>query len=84
MAEEKTYPSLDEDEFKKAIADIVDQLHIAAATRDAVTEIIKEINTKYGIKKPVVRAVAATVFKRDIEEQEEKNEEVSDLVRIAT
>ena len=71
---------MDENDWSDKIELIVDQLQLQADSRESVTEIVKELNTAYGIKKPVVRAVAAAVFKRKIEELEEQSNEVISLI----
>lgn len=79
---EKVYEEVNEEDFKGYITEIVDQLHVQAASRDNVTEIINEMAGKWNVKKPLIRKAAAIVFKRNQEETEEQNDEVMQLVNM--
>ena len=68
--------------FKEKIEQIVDELHRQAASRDFVTEIVNELNSSYGIKKPIIRKVAGIEFKRNLDEVTEESEEIESLVSV--
>ena len=79
---EKTVKPLNKEEFKEKIKLIVDQLFIQNQSRELVTELVNELNSSFGLKKPVVRAVASSVYKKDKNEVEAKNEEILELLNI--
>lgn len=84
MAEkkEKTYAKLDEKDWSEKITLIVDELHRQANSREVVTQLVNNLNNTYGIKKPVVRAVASVIFKRNQRELEEQSSEILELARM--
>jgi len=82
MTEPKKYQAFDEKDWKIKIDLIVDQLHIQRESREAVTEVVDDLNAKYGIAKPLIRRVATVVFKKNKMQTEEENKEVIDLANI--
>ena len=60
---------------------IVDQLHVQSNSRNTVNGLVDELNSAYGIPKPVIRKVARGVFDRNQDEIEELNNVVVDLIR---
>lgn len=83
--EEKTkkiYKELDEADWSKKIHLIVDQLVMQASSKDLVTEIVKELNGDYGIKKTVIRKVATSVYKHNQDELQEESKEILDLIDL--
>ena len=77
---EKVYKKLDADDWSKQISLIVDQFFIQSSSRDLVTDIVKELNKNYGIKKPVIRAVASSIYKHNEEELKEQSSEILELI----
>tara|TARA_Y100000034_G_C6809343_1_gene363628 strand:- start:14 stop:268 length:255 start_codon:yes stop_codon:yes gene_type:complete len=84
MAEKKTFKELDKNDFAAKLTDIVEELHKQDASRAFVTEIVNELSSTYGLKKPTIRAAAKIIYKHNLEEVEESNKEVMDLVDLYT
>jgi len=82
MTDQKKYKAFDEKDWKNKINLIVDQLHVQREAREVVTQIVDELNAKYGIAKPLARKVATVVFKQNRVQTEEENKEVMELAKV--
>lgn len=79
---EKEYKAIDPEVWRKKMEKIVDELTLKAACMDAITTIVGELSSEYGIDKPKIRAVATIIYKQNKLQTEEANEEIMDLVNL--
>jgi len=83
VKKEKPQPkTLDPQDFKDKINEIVDQLVVIEAARDVIKEVQGYLKAEYGLASGITRATAVAVFKRNREEIEEKNEQVLSLLEL--
>jgi len=79
---EKVYKELDLKDYKRCIDTIVDEMVKQADSRESVTSLVKHLSETYGLNKPTIRKVATTIYKNNIEDEEEKTDEFSRLVDL--
>jgi len=67
-------------ELKQEISRIVDLMIQAESIRESIAELKKDIKTEYGIPVATITKVATIVRKQNLDEQEEKWEEIKEFV----
>jgi hypothetical protein len=67
-------------ELKQEISRIVDLMIQAESIRESIAELKKDIKTEYGIPVATVTKVATIVRKQNLDEEEEKWEEIKEFV----
>lgn len=67
-------------ELKQEISRIVDLMIQAESIRESITELKKDIKTEYGIPVATITKVATIVRKQNLDEEEEKWEEIKEFV----
>ncbi len=80
----KEVKPLDKEDFSKNIRLIVDCLFEMDSSREEITSIVNKLNSTYGIKKPIIRSVAAIRHKHSKEETEVKNKEIAELINLCS
>ena len=78
----KTLSKDDQKKVKAAIFGIVENLDQVKSLRDETTELVTELESEFGIPKPISRSVAQAVFANKISELEEKNKTIVDLIDV--
>ena len=69
------------EELRKEISRIVDLMIQAETIRDSISELKKDIKAQYDIPVATITKIATIVRKGNLEEEEEKWEEIKDYVR---
>ena len=67
-------------ELKQEISRIVDLMIQAESIRESIAELKKDIKTEYGIPVATITKVATSVRKQNLDEEEEKWEEIKEFV----
>lgn len=67
-------------ELKQEISRIVDLMIQAESIRESIAELKKDIKTEYGIPVATITKVATIVRKQNLDEEEEKWEEIKEFV----
>ena len=67
-------------ELKQEISRIVDLMIQAESIRESIAELKKDIKTEYGIPVATITKVATIVPKQNLDEEEEKWEEIKEFV----
>ena len=67
-------------ELKQEISRIVDLMIQAEAIREQIASLKKDIKTEYGLPVATITKVASIVRKQNLDEEEEKWEEIKDFV----
>ena len=67
-------------ELKQEISRIVDLMIQAESIRESISELKKDIKTEYGIQVATITKVATIVRKQNLDEEEEKWEEIKEFV----
>lgn len=67
-------------EIRTEISRIVDLMIQAEAIRESISELKKDIKNEYGIPVATITKVATIVRKQNLEEEEEKWEEIKEFV----
>ena len=67
-------------ELKQEISRIVDLMIQAESIRESISELKKDIKTEYGIPVATITKVATIVRKQNLDEEEEKWEEIKEFV----
>lgn len=67
-------------ELKQEISRIVDLMVQAESIRESIAELKKDIKTEYGIPVATITKVATIVRKQNLDEEEEKWEEIKEFV----
>ena len=67
-------------ELKQEISRIVDLMIQAESIRESIAELKKDIKTEYGIPVATITKVATIVRKQNLDEEEEKWEEIKAFV----
>lgn len=80
--DKKVYKEIDKQDYRKSIDLIVDELVRQADSRETVTDIVKYLADTYGLEKPVIRKIAAAVYKNSIEDEEAKNDQFTELLDL--
>ena len=67
-------------ELKQEISRIVDLMIQAESIRESIAELKKDIKTEYGIPVATITKVATIVRKQNLDEEQEKWEEIKEFV----
>lgn len=71
-------------EIKKEINRIVDLMIQADAIRESIAELKKDIKAEYGIPVPTITKVATILRKQNLDEEEQKWEEIKEFVDMCS
>jgi len=71
-------------EIKKEINRIVDLMVQADAIRESIAELKKDIKAEYGIPIPTITKVAFILRKQNLDEEDQKWEEIKEFVDMCS
>ena len=71
-------------EIKKEINRIVDLMIQADSIRESISELKKDIKTEYGIPVTTITKVAAILRKQNLDEEDQKWEEIKEFVDMCS
>jgi hypothetical protein len=71
-------------EVKKEISRIVDLMVQADAIKEAIASIKKDIKAQYDIPTPTITKVASIIRKQNLDEEEQKWEEIKEFVDMCS
>jgi hypothetical protein len=71
-------------EIKKEINRIVDLMVQADAIRESIAELKKDIKAEYGIPIPTITKVASILRKQNLDEEDQKWEEIKEFVDMCS
>jgi hypothetical protein len=71
-------------EIKSEINRIVDLMVQADAIKDAIADLKKDIKAQYGIPVPTITKVATILRKQNLDEEEQKWEEIKEFVDMCS
>ena len=69
-----------QEEIRKEINRIVDLMIQADSIRESIAELKKDINNEYGLPVTTITKVATIIRKQNLEEEEQKWEEIKEWV----
>ena len=69
-----------QEEIRKEINRIVDLMIQADSIRESIGELKKDIKNEYGLPVPTITKVATIIRKQNLEEEEQKWEEIKEWV----
>lgn len=72
------------DEVKKEINRIVDLMIQADSIRESISELKKDIKNEYGIPVTTITKVATIIRKQNLDEEEQKWDEIKEWVDICS
>ena len=71
-------------EIKKEINRVVDLMVQGDAIKDAIAELKKDIKAQYGIPIPTITKVATIIRKQNLDEEDQKWEEIKEFVDMCS
>jgi len=71
-------------ELKSEISRIVDLMIQAESIRESIAELKKDIKSEYGIPVATITKVATIIRKQNLDEEEEKWEEIKEFVDVCS
>jgi len=84
MSEEKTIKPIDPKDVSNSIEDIVAFLGAIDSSREEINRRVKHLKDTYGLASTAVRAAATVLYKQNMEQLDEKEQQIRSILDICS
>ena len=84
MSEEKTIQPIDPKDVANSIEDIVAFLGAIDSSREEINRRVKHLKDTYGLASTAVRAAATVLYKQNMEQLDEKEQQIRSILDICS